>query len=164
MQIAAVHTTLGLHESSIWQYRNLTIRFNDLVWRSPSCESVHYGSITVAVQCIGVQCSAVLRSVALHGTGQDRTGTHAQTRAVMGIACKEDMLIVIFGLVQLLLGFIGVSLDKVTILRMLRVVRIMRLFRLFRKFAMLKELRKLIRMTVTCSEAHPQSQESSQFI
>ena len=82
----------------------------------------------------------------------------------MGIACKEDMLIVIFGLVQLLLGFIGVSLDKVTILRMLRVVRIMRLFRLFRKFAMLKELRKLIRMTVTCSEAHPQSQESSQFI
>ena len=74
------------------------------------------------------------------------------------------MLIVIFGLVQLLLGFIGVSLDKVTILRMLRVVRIMRLFRLFRKFAMLKELRRLIRMTVSCFEPDLQHQECSCFI
>ncbi|CAE7660858.1 CACNA1C [Symbiodinium pilosum] len=61
-----------------------------------------------------------------------------------------DMLIVVFGLVQVLLGFVGVSLDRVTSLRMLRVVRIMRLFRLFRKFVMLKELRKLIRMTASC--------------
>ncbi|CAJ1430762.1 unnamed protein product [Effrenium voratum] len=61
-----------------------------------------------------------------------------------------DTFIVLSGLVQLCLGFAGISLDSFAVLRTLRVVRIMRLFRLFRKFAMLKELRKLVKMTASC--------------
>ncbi|CAE7431713.1 pkd2, partial [Symbiodinium pilosum] len=61
-----------------------------------------------------------------------------------------DIIIVGSGVLQLVLKFVGVSLDSVAVLRPLRVVRIMRLFRLFRKFSMLKELRKLISMTASC--------------
>eukprot|EP00445_Apocalathium_hangoei_P009812 CAMPEP_0203870358 /NCGR_PEP_ID=MMETSP0359-20131031/18191_1 /ASSEMBLY_ACC=CAM_ASM_000338 /TAXON_ID=268821 /ORGANISM="Scrippsiella Hangoei, Strain SHTV-5" /LENGTH=707 /DNA_ID=CAMNT_0050789021 /DNA_START=47 /DNA_END=2170 /DNA_ORIENTATION=- len=63
-----------------------------------------------------------------------------------------DMVIIIMGLVEYLVQWIGESMGAVGILRIVRLGRLLRLLRVMKLFSTLKELQRLLQMMGSCSK------------